>query len=50
MGSALWKKSHKKPQIIDGVTYPGTGQDEKDEDDRLEFIVERNEDPDYSLH
>jgi len=47
---ALAKTGHKRPQVIDGGTYPGAGQDEKDEDNRLEFIVERNKDPNYSLH
>jgi hypothetical protein len=30
---------------VNGFGTPGAGQDEKDEDDRLEFIVERNKDP-----
>ena len=46
----LTKISHKRPQVIDGGTYPGAGQDEKDEDDRLEFIIERNKDPNLFLH
>jgi hypothetical protein len=36
--------------MIDGDAYPGTGQDEKYENDRLEFIIEGDKDPDYFLH
>lgn len=48
--STLAKTSHKRHHVTDEGTYSGAGQDEKDEDHRLEFVVERNEDPNYFLH
>ena len=50
MGSALWSKQSMETQAeFKKGTNSGARQNEKYEDDRLQLVIKRNEDPNYFL-